>query len=432
MRWLAPLVPTVCAAILCMTPSVSARSADQRLAALAPAVRKNLEEAVIPFWYPRSIDSEHGGYVLAFDPSGQPTGRPPKMIVSQARMVWTFARLARSGYKPTEMLAAATQGFRFLADHMWDRELGGFYWEVDATGGTVTDPEKYMYGESFALYALSEYYHASGDQAALDLATRTFDLIVQHGRDEQFGGYYEYRARDWTAPAVPHPSHIGGPVGAKLMNTHLHLLEAFAEYYRVSRSSKARDRVLELIAVESNSVVRKRLTACTDQYTREWDPILDGAAARVSYGHDLENIWLLADAVETVGESNHLYLDLYKSLYAYSRRYGFDDAHGGIFYSGPFRKRADKLEKVWWVQAEALVSSLTMYSLTRDESYAVDFERVWSWVHTHQTDWAHGEWHNEILPDGTSRGDKASAWKEAYHETRGLLETIARLERLAK
>ena len=30
-----------------------------------------------------------------------------------------------------------------------------------------------MYGESFALYALSEYYRASGDQAALDLATRT-------------------------------------------------------------------------------------------------------------------------------------------------------------------------------------------------------------------------------------------------------------------
>jgi mannobiose 2-epimerase len=347
-------------------------------------------------------------------------------------MVWTFARLARSGYRRSEMLPAATQGFRFLADHMWDRELGGFYWEVDTTGETVTDPEKYMYGQSFALYALAEYYRASHDQAALDLATRTFDLIVQHGRDEQFGGYFEYRARDWSTPAVPHPSHIGGPVGAKLMNTHLHLLEAFAEYYRASRSARARDRLLELIAIESNSVVRKRLTACTDQYTREWTPILEGSSARVSYGHDLENIWLLADAVETAGESNHLYLDLYKSLYAYSRRFGFDDGKGGIFYNGAFRKRADKLEKVWWVQAEALVSALTMYGLTRDEAYAADFERVWSWVNTQQTDWTHGDWHNELLPDGTPRGDKASAWKEAYHQTRGLIETLSRLDALAK
>ena len=87
---------------------------------------------------------------------------------------------------------------------------------------------------------------------------------------------------------------------------------------------------------------------------------------------------------------------------------------------------------MWWVQAEALVSALTMYSLTKDEAYAADFERVWSWVNTHQTDWAHGDWHNEVLPDGTPRGDKASAWKEAYHETRGLLETLSRLDNLAE
>src|SRR4249920_1025320 len=107
MRPRALLVPIVFAAMLSAMPPVSARSTDARLAALAPAVRKNLEQAIIPFWYPQSIDREHGGYVLAFDRTGQPTGRPPKMIVSQARMVWTFARLARSGYRPSEMLPAA-------------------------------------------------------------------------------------------------------------------------------------------------------------------------------------------------------------------------------------------------------------------------------------------------------------------------------------
>ena len=67
------LVPIVFAAILSVMPSVSARSTDARLAALAPAVRKNLEQAIIPFWYPQSIHREHGGYVLA--PSIAPVSR---------------------------------------------------------------------------------------------------------------------------------------------------------------------------------------------------------------------------------------------------------------------------------------------------------------------------------------------------------------------
>ena len=343
MRPQALLVPIVLAATLSAMPPVSARSTDARLAALAPAVRKNLEQAIIPFWYPQSIDREHGGYILAASiRSGQPTGRPAKMIVSQARMVWTFARLARSGYKPSEMLPAATQGFRFLADHMWDRELGGFYWEVDATGETVTDPEKYMYGESFALYALSEYYRAPAairrrwiSRPARSISSCSTD------RDEQFGGYYEYFARaTGPAPAVPHPSHIGGPVGAKLMNTHLHLLEAFAEYYRASRSARCarsaaradRDRE-QLRRPQAAHGVHGSIHARLDADSRR--PIrarrrTDTTSRTSGCSPTRSRRW---------ESPNHLYLDLYKSLYAYSRRYGFDEAKGGIFYSGAFRKK---------------------------------------------------------------------------------------------
>jgi mannobiose 2-epimerase len=415
-------------------PRARTAVADARadLQALAPAIRRNLEEAVIRFWYPQSIDREHGGYVLAFDESGTRTGSPPKMIVTQARMVWLFARLARSGYRRAEMLDAAAQGYRFLADRMWDRDHGGFYWEVDPAGTTATDPDKYLYGQSFGLYALSEYARASGDRSALDLATRTFDLIVQHGRDPQFGGYYEFRRRDWSAPPPDRASHVGGPAGAKLMNTHLHLLEAVAEYYRAGHSPAARERLTELVTIQSNAVVRKELTACTDQYERDWTPILAGDAARVSYGHDLENVWLLADAMQTLGEANAPLVDLYRRLFAYSEKYGFDDVNGGFLSSGPFDARADQRQKIWWVEAEALVSALTMFELTGEPRYADVFARTWKWIDEHQTDRAHGEWFQEVLPDGRTRGVKADAWKAGYHNGRALIECLERLEALGR
>jgi len=391
------------------------------LTRLAPEIRRNLEEAVVAYWYPRSIDRTNGGYVLAFDDTGASTGTPNKMIVSQARMVWLFARLARSGYRRAEMTEAATQGFRFLSDRMWDREHGGFYWEVDPAGTRVVDEGKYIYGESFGLYALAEYYRATGDESALTLARQLFDLIVRYGRDPERGGYYEFFGRDWSAPAPGATSHVGGPAGAKLMNTHLHLLESFAEYYRASGSAEARERLHELITIQSNAVVRKDLTACTDQYRRDWTPILDAGGARVSYGHDLENIWLLADAVATVGQSNAPLVDLYKRLFAYSLAHGIDEAQGGVYSSGRFNEAADQRNKIWWVQAEALVSALTMYRLTGDAAYARVFEQTWRWVNTQQTDWQGGEWFQEVRPDGTHTKVKADQWKEGYHDARALL-----------
>ena len=116
------------------------------------------------------------------------------------------------------------------------------------------------------------------------------------------------------------------------MNTHLHLLEAMTTFYRASKLPLARERLLELIAIQSNAVVRKGLGACTDKYKRNWEPVLTGNYARVSYGHDLENIWLLNDACDAAGISNYPLLDLYRALFDYALKYGYDEDQGGFFY----------------------------------------------------------------------------------------------------
>ncbi len=406
-------------------PAAYAVPAEAELAQMyVLRLEKILIENIVPFWYEKSLDREHGGYIINFGPEGQSRGPGTKMIVSQARMVWLFSRLARAGYERAENLEAAALGYKFLTEKMWDAKNGGFYWEVDATGDRQIKPRKNLYGQSFALYALSEYYLASNRMEALGFATKFFNLLEEKAHDKVHGGYYESFEPDWTPVAAGESSYMGAPSNLKLMNTHLHLMEAMTTFYEASHLRAARERLIELINIESNAVVRKSLGACTDKYDADWTPRLDANYARVSYGHDIENVWLLMEACDAAGLADYPFKDLYETLWAYSLKYGYDQANGGFFYTGDFNRPADDRDKSWWVQAETLVSALRMYRMTKDAKYLAVFEKTLDLVGNKMVDWKNGEWYSSITPDGTARGDKANPWKAGYHNGRAMIECI--------
>jgi cellobiose epimerase len=410
--------------VVCLVPARShGRGLPEVAAEYRPRLETNLTQNIIAFWFPKTVDRSNGGYTLNHDIAGRRKGDGTKMIVTQARMVWLFSRLAGAGYGGREYLDAAANGYGFLKDKMWDQAHGGFYWQVDATGTRRLRPDKHLYGQSFALYALSEYYRASGNQEALELATRLFNLLEEKAHDKVFGGYLESFREDWTPVSAGETSYMGN-ADFKLMNTHLHLLEAMTCFYRATRLPLARERLLELITIEGNTVVRKGLGACTDKYRRNWEPVLTGGYARVSYGHDLENIWLVIDACDAAGISTYPLLDQYRALFDYALKYGYDDAQGGFYNSGLFNQPADNREKTWWVQAEALVSALYMHRLTHEPKYLEVFEKTYDWIEHHQADWKQGEWFEVITPRGAPRGDKAGIWKAGYHNGRSMIECL--------
>lgn len=422
----------IAAALLLGAVNSVAAQGVAEVRAVAPAIARNLERNVLAFWYPATVDREHGGFLIDHDAAGRFKGEAPKAVVTQARMVWLSARLVRERRGGDEMRAAARQGYRFLMDRLWDREHGGFFWEVDRAGTRVVAANKHLYGQAFGLYALAEYALATGDAEALADARRLFDLLDTKAHDAEFGGYREFFARDWTPPPGDARPYLGGSPDWKLMNTHLHLMEALSVFYRADRSPRVAQRLTELIAIQSNAVVRKTVGACTDRYRRDWTPILDGDGARASYGHDLENIWLIVDALQALGQPTAPYHDLFRQLFAYSMRHGYDHREGGFYDSGPLGQPADRRAKVWWVQAEALVSALTMYALTREPEYARVFLQTWDFTDRRQTDWKTGEWHSTITPDGTPTGEKAHRWKAGYHNGRALLESLRLIASLGR
>ncbi|MCP4451025.1 MAG: hypothetical protein GY809_06160, partial [Planctomycetes bacterium] len=192
-------------------------------------------------------------------------------------------------------------------------------------------------------------------------------------------GYFEAYSRDWKPLDDVRLSEEDANE-KKTMNTHLHLLEALTTFYRASQLPMALERLQELILIESSAVVKKDLGACTDKYMRDWRRRLDQDYARVSYGHDIENIWLLMDACDAAGLSNWPLLELYKTLFNYSYEYGYDPLNGGFYDSGLFDQAADRRSKIWWVQAEALVSALYMYRMTNDPRHLSVFQTTYAFV----------------------------------------------------
>ena len=387
-------------------------------------LKRNIE----PFWYPRVIDQEQGGYRLHHDSRGAWKGPTGKFLVTQARTLWFFSRLGGSRYGGREHLDAARHGYRFLSEKLWDKRSGGFFWEIDRSAERVIKPQKNLYGQAFGLYALSEYAAASGDGPALSLARELFSLLQVYAHDPVYGGYGEFFLENWERAPGSMIGYCGVAAGTKSMNTHLHVMEAMTRYYRVTGDPAARTALLELVLILSNAVLRKASGACSDAHEQDWSPLHGPKHDRVSYGHDLENIWLLADACNSLSLPQGPFLDLYRTLFAKALQYGLDRKQGGFYESGPLDAPADNREKVWWVQAEALVSALYMYRIFGDDAYWNHFCRTLEYIARNQVDWVHGEWHANRSRHGHPSGDKAGEWKCPYHNGRAMLSCIDLLE----
>ena len=132
----------------------------------------------------------------------------------------------------------------------------------------------------------------------------------------------------------------------------------------------------------------------------------------------------MIDACAAAGVANHAFLDLYRTLFDYSFKYGYDGQKGGFYESGPFNQPADRLNKIWWVEAESIVSALYMYRLTGERKYRDVFEKSYDFIDRYQVDWKNGEWHATITPDGRPQGDKAQIWKAGYHNGRAMIECL--------
>jgi mannobiose 2-epimerase len=394
---------------------------------LAQEVAAELDGNLRPFWRRHAVDPATGRFTAHMDGDG--TVRPDAAtgLVLLTRLMWTFAALARR-FGDRSDLTLARRAFAELQERFLDRVHGGYVWEV-GPDGRVVDGTKRTYGQAFSLYALAELHRACGDAAVLDAAQRLFALLETHVHDPRHLGYHEARAGHWGVTA---DLRLGAEdlVAPKSMNTHLHLLEAFANLFRVWPDPRVGGRLRELIDLFGRHILElapgEPRGHLRHFFGVEWEALSD----RYTYGHDVEAAWLLGEAAAVLGDAATLELvGRWSVACAAAARAEALDRDGGLAYGGRHGAVVDRARD-WWCQAEAVVGFWHVHQLTGEERFAVAAGRVWGFIRRRVVDRRLGEWFWRLLPDGRvdAARPKISAWKGPYHSVRMCLEMLQRLD----
>ncbi len=417
---------------------------------IADEMKHALINGVLDVWYPKTVDSTHGGFLTNFDFKWEPFGTQNKMLVTQTRHIWTTAKMAEF-LDDDKYGQIAHHGYLFLKTKMWDSVYGGFYFLRDREGNKIpsSSNNKSSYSNSFAIFSLAAYFGASGDSSALNLAIDCFKWLEKNAHDPVNKGYFDLLREDGTRQILTenrlglryniHPSW-------KDQNSSIHLLEAFTELYSVWSDSLLKVRLSEML-----NLVRDKITTekgyLALYLTEDWQPIsfkdstnevreANSYIDHVSFGHDIETAFLMLEASHSLKIIHEIKtLEIAKKMVDHALDFGWDNSKGGFYYEGYYNKDNVTLNiidssKVWWVQAEGLNSLLLMSKLFPDEKkYYNAFLKQWDYIKLYMIDHKYKEWYSkgiDINPEMIT-SPKAFDWKVNYHNVRGLMNCIKML-----
>ncbi len=410
------------------------------------------KDQLIDKWYPLVLDKEDGGFYSEVTHDFRIGEKHDKMIVTQARHLWTNAKTAQFYNEKQPFLDNAEHGFRFLKNVMWDPVEGGFYNLVTKQGEPILQKgqEKTAYGNAFAIYALSEYYKASGNEEALELARNTFYWLEEKAHDKEFKGYFNIldgegnplqRTSEWPSTS---------DVGYKDQNSSIHLLEAFTNLYKVWPDELLRERLEEMLVLIRDTITTQK--GHMDLFFQpDWTSVSFKEQSReeierhyyldhVSFGHDVETAYLMLEASKALGlENDTLTLKKGKKMVDHSLKTGWDEETGGFYDGGYYFSGEDQItilngKKNWWAQAEGLNTLLIMskYFPEDELNYRGYFEKMWNYIKTYIMDSRYRGWYEwgiDVTPE--AKDDlKGHIWKASYHDFRALNNVITELEQM--
>lgn len=392
---------------------------------LLPGYRKELQEelqAILHYWTHHTQDHVNGGFYGSVDRNNIPDTTAAKGIVMHSRICWAFS--AAYGYtRQEEHLRMATRAFEYIVHHYIDPAYGGVYWSVDAAG-QMLDGRKQIYGQAFCIYAMAEYYKVSKDGIALRLAKDLFDYIEKHSLDTDKGGYIEALTREWQEAADLRLSEKDDNE-RKTANTHLHVIEAYANLYQVWPSDGLKEKIrhlLDLFRIHLVSSEHAHLLLFFDENWRS-------RSSLISFGHDIEAAWLLAQCAEVINDA--AFVKIYQPIslaMTNAAMKGLDADDGGLWYEYEPRNGKWIHEKHSWPQAEAMIGFFYAWQLSGEEMYLHHSLNSWKFIQRHILDKQQGEWFWGVYEDYTVMPkEKAGFWKCPYHNSRACLELIRRI-----
>lgn len=371
----------------------------EHLKELAQFYKNQLINDTVPFWFPRSLDLEHGGYLLMRDADGSLIDTD-KSVWIQGRACWLLATLYNTIEPRQEWLDGARLGYEFLRDKCFN-ENGKMYFHVDQAGNPIR-MRRYFFSETFAIIGCAAYAKASGDQEAADLARHLFGICLE----------YAAGVRKVEPKFEPTRQSRGIGVPMIMINTAQQLRETIGD-------SRCDDAISGWIQEIETYFVKDDIRCVMEQVAPDGSIIdhIDGRT--LNPGHAIEGAWFILHEARYRNNDPHL-IDLGLRMLDYMWERGWDKEYGGIiYYRDVYNKPVQEYwqdMKFWWPQNEAIIATLLAYQITQDEKYALMHKQIHDYAYSHFHDKEHGEWYGYLHRDGRiAQTAKGNLFKGPFH-----------------
>ncbi len=378
----------------------TASLSPEHLSALRTVYRDGLLNDTLPFWIPRAIDREHGGYLTCLDRDGTLL-QTDKPVWVQGRLAWLLATLYRTVEPRPEWLEASKHGIDFLNRHCFDAD-GRMFYSVTREGRPLRK-RRYLFSEAFAVIALAAYGAAAHDDACKRQASELFRLILTYHRG---AGLLEPK----VMPGTRKMKGLAMPM----------ILIATAQELRETTSDPICDEVIDDCIREIERDFFKPDLRCVLETVGPNGEMYDTFEGRtVCPGHAIEAGWFILQEARRRGRDEHL-ITLGRQIIDWSLAMGWDAEYGGLVYFTDARGLPSSEYphdmKLWWPHNEAIIATLLAWHLTGEDHYAHWHRRVHDWSYAHFPDREHGEWYGYLHRDGSvSTRLKGNMWKGPFH-----------------
>jgi N-acylglucosamine 2-epimerase len=353
----------------------------------------------VPFWFPRSVDEEYGGYLFMRDHDGTLLD-DDKAVWIQGRAAWLLSTLYNTVEPKQEWLDGAKKGIDFLNEHCFDTD-GRMFFHVSRDGSPIRK-RRYFFSETFAVIAMAAYAKAAGDEKMAEKARSLFGKCIEYAT---IPGLLQPKFEP-TRPA----KGIGVPM--IMINTAQQLRETIGD-------PRCDEYITKWVKEIETDFVKHDIKCVMEQVAPDGSIIdhIDGRT--VTPGHAIEGAWFILHEARYRNNDPHL-IDLGCKMLDYMWERGWDKEHGGILYfrdinNKPVQEYWQDM-KFWWPHNEAIIATLLAYTLTGNEKYAEWHKMVHDYSYNHFHDKEHGEWFGYLHRDGTiAQTAKGNLFKGPFH-----------------
>jgi N-acylglucosamine 2-epimerase len=369
--------------------------------------KEYLLDIVAPFWLKNGVDKEYGGFLTCVEQNGDLFSED-KSVWFQGRGTWIFAKLYNTVKADPEYLSAAKSGYEFLKK-CYDKDGRMFF--IVTRDAKPIQKRRYYFSETFAAIACAEYYTASGDNAALELSRKTFDIIEKLYRNTSMT-VHKYYIENLNIKSLAVPMILLST--AQVLRSHDKERELFYDNFITEMLN-------EILTGGYLNEDKKALF----EFTSIDNTSIKGPKGRlVNPGHSIEAAWFIA--IEALRRDNNSMLKKAFDIIDWSLELGWDKQFGGLFSFVDVEGRpAEQLEwdmKLWWPHTEALYALALAWKITKDEKYKEWFDKFNDYSFSKFNDPTFGEWFGYLHRDGSvSNTLKGNIFKGPYHLPRALI-----------